>query len=458
MKSRWFVFQVFCVFSFIPYTLAFADDLPKNVSFSTRAITPFAIEGLTMDATGNFYTTGRQTDTTKKCPVWRISQSGTRVTVGFIPNQGPFNGVAPSTPPTTAPCNPSGLTFDSVGNLYVADAAVINGVSGFIWKVTPNSKGCASDDSTAPACSAIVASSASSPSVPFASAVPGANGLAFDRDDNLWTGDGVTGLGRVWKITGPGANCDPSALSNCTEAFRVQAMANDLDPTNTGGIANVGSDRRGLPGGTIGTVIVTGTSITFRTATNTLNSQAIVANGVAFNQAGDLFVLDTARGAIWKVEFDGHGNIKSPMGCDTTFTANTLCLSNILVAHPLLEGADGNALDNAGNIWVDANERNAIVVVSKNGEVTEVFRNPVNSSGLRSSADTSAGNATILEFPTSPFLLGKQFCTSQSDLNRRDNSPNSAGEINSSGPVGARGKISCMDQDLKVPGLKLPVH
>ena len=28
---------------------------PKNVTFTTRATTPFAIEGLTMDATGNFY-------------------------------------------------------------------------------------------------------------------------------------------------------------------------------------------------------------------------------------------------------------------------------------------------------------------------------------------------------------------------------------------------------------------
>src|SRR5215470_37632 len=441
MKSRWFALEVFSLLSFLFCALALADDIPTNVSFSRRAITPFAIEGLTMDATGNFYTTGRQPDTNKKCPVWRISQNGSRVTVGFIPNQGPFDGVAPSTPPTTAPCNPSGLTFDSVGNLYVADAATIKGVSGFIWKVTPNATGCASDDSTDPACSAIVASSASSPSVPFASAVPGANGLAFDRDDNLWTGDGVTGLGRVWEITGPGANCDPNALSNCKEAFRVQAMANDV---NAPGVANVGSDRRALPGGTIGTVIVafssaetTPGSITFRTATNIGNSQAIVANGVAFNNAGDLFVADTARGAIWKVEFDSKGNIKSPMGCDTTFTANTLCLNNIFVQHALLEGTDGIALDNKGNIWNDANERNAVVVVSNNGEVIEVFRNPVQSS-LR--------NAGPLEFPTSPFLLGKQFCTSNSDLNRRDNFPNTAGQINPAGPN--VGKISCMDQDL----------
>ena len=133
--------------------------------------------------------------------------------------------------------------------------------------------------------------------------------------------------------------------------------------------------------------------------------------------------------------------------CDTTFSANTLCLSNVFVQHPLLEGADGIALDKKGNIWADANERNAVVVVSNTGQVTEIFRNPVQS-GLR--------NDGPLEFPTSPFLLGKQFCTSNSDGNRRDNSPNTAGEISPTGPN--VGKISCMDEELKVPGLPLPVH
>jgi hypothetical protein len=186
--------------------------------------------------------------------------------------------------------------------------------------------------------------------------------------------------------------------------------------------------------------------------------QDLVANGLAFNREGDLYIADTARGAIWKAEFDRRGNLKSRTGCDTTFTANTLCLDNVFVAHPYLEGTDGIALDRAGNIWNSANERNAIVVVTKDGRVAEVFRNPVNAAGLRNSADPAVGNNHILELPTSPFLLGKKFCTSNSDGNRRDNSPNNVGEINSGGPVGARGKISCMDQDLKIPGLSLPVH
>src|SRR5262249_24507081 len=109
---------------------------------------------------------------------------------------------------------------------------------------------------------------------------------------------------------------------------------------------------------------------------------------------------------------------------------------------------DGIALDAAGNVWSEANERNAIVVATKNGAVVEVFRNPTNANGLR--------NEGPLETPTSPFLLGDKFCTANSDGNRRDNSPSTAGEI--APGTAAQGKISCMDQRLKSPGMRLPVR
>jgi hypothetical protein len=226
-------------------------------------------------------------------------------------------------------------------------------------------------------------------------------------------------------------------------------MANEVN-LDVNGQGGVGRDVRDLPPGKI---TVTPTS---RKAADTAGSQELVANGLAFNKNGDPFVADTARGAIWKVQFDRQGNLKSPTGCDETFKANTLCLSNVFVAHPILEGADGIALDVAGNIWVDANERNAVAVVTTQGRVVEVFRNPVNGSGLRNSA---ADNTTILEFPTSPFLLGKNFCTSNSDGPRRDNFPQSGGEIDAGNTTGApKGKISCMEEQLKIPGLPLPVH
>jgi len=390
-------------------TLARADDdrhFQSNASFTTRAITPFAIEGLTGDAHGRLYTTGRQPDTNRNCPIWRIGADGSRLTVAFIPNP--------------AGCNPSGITFDAGGNLYVADSAS----GGKVWKVSPDAAGCASDDSSSPLCAAVPLAMA------FATGVPGTNGLAFDRNGDLWTGDGTTGQGRVWKISPGGGICEPS-FSGCVEAFRIQPMQN---------------------------AAVVGRSNATVQPDSAPNPQPLVANGFAFTPEGDLYVADTARGAIWRVEFDRHGNVRSPMGCDATLSANALCLDAVLVAHPALEGVDGIALDRAGNIWSAANERNAIVVVGEHERVVEVFRNPVNAAGLRNAADSPQENSHILEFPTSPFLLGRTMCVAQSDGGRRDNAPRAAGEINAGGPVGARGKISCMDQALQVPGQPLPVR
>ena len=83
----------------------------------------------------------------------------------------------------------------------------------------------------------------------------------------------------------------------------------------------------------------------------------------------------------------------------------------------------------------------------RQGRGTEVFRNPVASGNLR--------NQGPLEFPTSPFLSDRTLCTTTSDGIRRDNLPDSGGEL---GPeTGFAGKISCAEERLQVPGALLPV-
>jgi sugar lactone lactonase YvrE len=364
---------------------------PQDASFTTIFRSPLGIEGLTGDKQGNLYSAARGA-TGSPCPVTRVPASGGEAElVGTIP----------------APCGPAGLAFDDNGRLYVADG------DGEVHVLTPN---------------------AANPPVAtvFASGVPGANGLAFDRRGALWVSDGIRNLGRVWRV---GSNGTP------TEVFRIQPMVNEVivDANGEGG---VGRDPRSAPPATVTITPTRGQ------AANTLGSQHLVANGLAFTEDGTLFVADTARGAIWKVELGRSGGLRSPAGCDTTFTANTLCLDNVLVAHPYLEGADGIALDRAGNIWVAANERNAIVVVTKHGRVVEFFRNaPDSTARLR--------NGGPLEFPTSPFLVGRKLCLTHSDGSRRDNFPNSGGEV---GPgQTAVAKISCLDQELRVSGLPLPV-
>jgi sugar lactone lactonase YvrE len=362
---------------------------PTDANFTTIHESELGLEGLTGDRRGNLYSAARVMN--GPCPVVRVPASGgAAATVGTIP----------------APCGPAGLAFDDRRRLYVADG------DGQVHVLTPSA-----DD---PPIASV-----------FASGVPGANGLAFDRRGDLWVSDGVTSQGRVWRV---GSDDTPA------EVFRIQPMVNEVNLVD--GVGGVGRDPRSAPPAT---VTITPTS---RQAANTLGSQHLVANGLAFTEDGTLFVADTARGAIWKVELGRNGGLRSPVGCDTTFTANTLCLENVFVAHPLLEGADGIALDRAGNIWVAANERNAIVVVTRHGRVVEFFRNaPDPATRLR--------NQGPLEFSTSPFLLGRKLCLTHSDGSRRDNFPNTGGEV---GPdSSAVAKISCLDQTLAVPGLPVPV-
>jgi sugar lactone lactonase YvrE len=371
---------------------AFAD-----VSVSTLITTPLVIEGLTNDSQGNLYAPGRTPGAGQPCPVWRVPiENPTLTIVGLIPAPSP-----------TGQCSPSGLAFGPDGKLYVTE-------TDRIYRFTPN----AGSPPTADL---------------FASGVPGTNGLAFDWSGDLWTGDGTTGVGRVWRITPQGT---------VTEMFRVPPMSNEVNlASGTGG---VGRDVRTLPPGTI---TVTPTS---RNAANTLGSQPLVANGLAFDRKGRLWIADTARGAIWRVHVrQSDKTILSPMGCDTTYTANTLCMDTVFVAHPFLEGADGLVLDVSGRMWVVANERNAVLFIYENGRVQEIFRNAPD-------ATTKLRNTGPLESPASPVLAGNKFCTSNSDGNRRDNSPATAGEIGGSGQP--RGKITCIDQRINVQGMPLPIR
>lgn len=393
-------------------------QFPNNAQFTTLAVAPFPTEGLTGGKDGYLYTGG---NSTTDCPIWRID---TKVANPAVEQVGTIAGS----------CNPLGMALNKAGDVFVA-----NGATGTIHTFTPNA--------------------VSPPSAfLFANGVPGANGIAFDKHGDLWVSDGVQNQGRVWKI----ARCATPPCS-VTEVFRIPPMRNSAALGGEIAGDGVGRQNRNFPPGSLTITVPFGT--TLPATVTPAGGQDLVANGLAFTPLGDLFIADTARGAIWRVDLDSRGNLKpGQIGCDETFHPNALCFDNVFVAHPLLEGADGIALDIFANIYVAVNERNALVGVNRlTRKVEEIFRNPVNAAGLRNSADPAVGNNHILEFPTSPFLLGNKFCVANSDGDRRDNSPRAAGEINGgAGP--ARGKVSCLTdaagnlRSLFIPGLPLPIR
>ena len=177
----------------------------------------------------------------------------------------------------------------------------------------------------------------------FATGTSGANGIVFDRSGNLFISGG--GSGMVYRVSPDGG--------------AAQAAVQMEKHTRT------------LPDGK--------------------SQQAIVANGLEFDRNGVLHVADTARGAIWKVVIGPDGKGGKP---------------SLLAQSPLLEGADGLAFDSRGDLWVVANERNALITVTPNGAVRELTKN---------------GSQGPLEFPAGIIFVGNTAYIANFDTPRRDN-------------------------------------
>jgi len=177
----------------------------------------------------------------------------------------------------------------------------------------------------------------------FATGTPGANGIAFDRSGNLFVSGGGSGI--IYRVTPDGGAAQA--------AVQVEKHARTLPDGKT--------------------------------------QQATVANGLEFDRNDVLHVVDTARGAIWKVVIGPDGKGGKP---------------SLLAQSPLLEGADGVAFDRRGTLWVAANERNALITVTPGGAVRELTKN---------------GSQGPLEFPAAIVFVGDTAYIANYDTPRRDN-------------------------------------
>lgn len=216
------------------------------------------------------------------------------------------------------------------------------------------------------------------------------SGMAFDKNGWLYLASGTT----VLRI--PGDKLAPGAFDGARD---VQGFAAGVAGAN--GLAFDGAGNLYVSGGATGRIYAVSTSAVTRTLVSGLSSdraeQRISANGLAFGPDGKLYSSNTGSGGIDRITVLPDGGVGTIERVATS---------------PLLYGADGITFAANGDLYVAANERNAIVRVTPGGEVSDVASNT---------------NAGPLEFPASPAFAGDALYASNFDVERGANAPAAPG-------------------------------
>lgn len=234
------------------------------------------------------------------------------------------------------------------------------------------------------------------------------SGMAFDAAGNLYFASGDVILRINSQILGGSQITTTDVLTFATGVTGANGLA--FGP---------GSSNLYVSGGATGNIYIVASDGITKTFASGFKSdraeQQISTNGLAFGPDGKLYSSNTGTGAIDKVTINADG------------TAGTV---ERFVTDPLLLGADGITFASNGDLYVAANERNAIVRVTPAGVVSDVASN---------------NNEGPLEFPASPSFSGNALYASNFDIARGANAPNTPG-------IGA----SIARLDVGVSGAPLP--
>lgn len=286
----------------------------------------------------------------------------TAVTTPQATSTVPVTILADLDPASATGIRPEGLIADANGRLYTSDTA-----SRRLYRLTPDS-----------------------PQVTMLGTLPSSSsGMAFDSQGNLY----LASSGNILRITADKLSGDSIQESD------VQTFATGL--TGSNGLIFDPQGRLYVSGGATGNIYVVASDGMTRTFATGFRSerqeQQISTNGLGFGLDGRLYSSNTGTGAIDRVTVNPDG------------TAGPV---ERWVTDPLLRGADGIAFASNGDLYVAANERNAIVRVTAGGQVSDVASN---------------GNTGPLEFPASLAFSGSNLYASNFDIERGANSPAAPG-------------------------------
>lgn len=265
-------------------------------------------------------------------------------------------------PNSTGGIMPEGLIADARGRLYTSDLASKN-----LYRVSAENGG-----------------------VRVLGALPATSlGMAFDGAGNLYFASGVS----VLKLAADKLEANQIVATDVVTFTTGVPQANGLIFDGKGNLYVSGAGT-----GTIYVVTPDGKSKVFAEGfTSERKDQPISTNGLGFGTDGKLYSANTGTGAIDRMPVNSDG------------TAGNI---ERWVKDPLLLGADGIAFASNGDLYVAANERNAVVKVTPDGKVSNVASN---------------GNGGPLEFPASLAFSGNALYASNFDVARGVNSPNTPG-------------------------------
>jgi streptogramin lyase len=336
--------------------------------------------GLAVDSSGNLYVADYGNNTVRKVTPGGAAYTTYSGVVSTLAGSAGNAGYANGTGGAAQFNNPAGLTFDSQGNLYVADTG-----NNTIRKITSSgmvttAAGSPTDRSNLSRNGQLILARFNAP-----------NAVAVDSSNNLYVAD--TGNSEIRLVTAAGVVstlAGTAGLRGFTDGVGSGAHFNipeglALDSSGNVYVADTYNDaiREVTPSGQVATVAGLTSNIGNTDGTNSA-AQFNQPMSTAVDGSGNVYVADSGNSTIRVIAAGGGVTTLAGSADYTGSTDGTGTAARLNVE-------EGVALDSAGNIYVADSGNNTIRMITPAGVVSTL-------AGMAGTAGTSDGTGTAAQF------------------------------------------------------------